>query len=63
MTTRFSDEIDDLAAHVHSAMETLDVAKIQSPLASGVRPDLWNITDDCEFAHFWPLLAGRAAMH
>ena len=35
-----------LAAQMHAAIEALDVAKVQELLASGVDPDVWDITDD-----------------
>ncbi len=47
MRTKFSaDEMDNLAAQMHAAVESLDVAKVQSLLASGVDPDVWDIKED-----------------
>ena len=47
MTTEFSEvEQKALAAQMHSAIAVLDVAKVQSLLASGVPPDVWGIEDD-----------------
>lgn len=51
MGTEFSegeqeDEQEVLAAQMHAAVEALDVAKVQALLASGIDPDVWDITDD-----------------
>lgn len=35
-----------LAAQMHAAVDALNVAKVRSLLASGVDPDVWDITDD-----------------
>ena len=53
MGTEFSedeqeDEQEVLAAQMHAAIEALDVAKVQELLASGVDPDVWDITEDYE---------------
>jgi ankyrin repeat protein len=47
MAKRFSKKkMDDMAEQMHAAVESLDVAKVQAILASGVPPDVWGITDD-----------------
>lgn len=39
------DEQEVLAALMHAAIEALDVAKVQTLLASGVDPDVWDMTE------------------
>lgn len=47
MATRFTKrKMDDMAAQMHAAVESLDVVKVQALLDSGVDPDVWDITDD-----------------
>lgn len=47
MAKRFTKKkMDDFAAQMHAAVKSLDVAKVQALLASGVDPDVWDITDD-----------------
>lgn len=44
MTTDFSeDDMDDLAAQMHAAVNALDVAKVEALLEAGVPPDVWGI--------------------
>ena len=47
MNAKFSeDDQEELASEMHKAVGSLNVAKLQSLLASGVPSDVWGITED-----------------